>query len=140
MMPCTRLYVDPTEFLMVQARENILLSLLKKQRENMRGHSSLFLIITPKDNTQAFKKAENKHLKRQETGYEGHFSSLYVIIELSPTPHWTCPIHLTPPRYPTYYSYLLCSIPLSPLIGIGSTMMKISIIAPLLHICKQGGQ
>ena len=39
----------------------------------MRGDNSFLIIITAKDNTQAFKKAEKKHSKRQETGSEGHF-------------------------------------------------------------------
>ena len=39
---------------------------------------------TSKDNMQAYQKAENKHSKMQETGYEGHLSALYVIIELHP--------------------------------------------------------
>ena len=51
----------------------------------MRGRTSLFIIITSKDNTKAFKKAGNKHSNRQKTGSKGNFSALYVIIE-SPHP------------------------------------------------------
>ena len=46
----------------------------------MRGYNSLFVIITSKYSKHAFKKAENKHSKRQKNRPEGGFSSLYVII------------------------------------------------------------
>ena len=97
MMSCTRLYVDPTATQMGQARKKRLLGLLKQWRENMRRHNSFLIRITPKDNTQAFKHAENKHSKSQETGHEGHFSALYVIIEVPPCPPWTCPLPPSPP-------------------------------------------
>ena len=143
MMPCTRLYVYPKIFLMVQVREKRLLGLLKQQRENMRGNSSLFIIITPKDNTQAFKKLENKHLKRQETGYKGHLLSLYVIIEVSPTPPCTCLINPTPPDIQPLPSPSSFHPP--PLVGVGPTIMTIVFIAhptppPPLPVYRQGGQ
>ena len=50
----------------------------------MRGHDSLFIIITSKDNKQAHKKAENKNSKRQVNGSERNLSSPYVIIEVTP--------------------------------------------------------
>ena len=74
----------------------------------MRGHNSFIFIITPKDNTQAFKKAENKHSKSHETGSEGHSSALYVIIEVSPPPPWTCTLQSpTPHPIPIYKLFLL---------------------------------
>ena len=57
MMPCTILYVNPTEALIIQARKRILLSLLKKLRENMREKNQLFNTIISKYNKQAFNKA-----------------------------------------------------------------------------------
>ena len=96
-MPCTRFYVGPTAAPIGQAKKNRLLGLLEQRWENMRGHNPFLIIITPKDNTQAFKKAENKHSKNQEIGSEGHFSALYVIIEVSPPPTWAYPLHPTPP-------------------------------------------
>ena len=69
MIPCTTLYVDTTAAPTVQARKKRLLGLLKQLRENMRGDNSFLIVITPKDNTQPSKKAENKHSKIQETGY-----------------------------------------------------------------------
>ena len=80
MIPCTRLYSYPTSSPMIQASKKRLLGLLSYQWENMRGHNSFLINITPKDNIQAIKKAENKHPKRQENGSEGHLSVLYFII------------------------------------------------------------
>ena len=65
MMPCNIFDVNPTADLMIQARKNRLLSLIKQLLENMRGGNSLFIIITSKENMQASKKAENKHSNRQ---------------------------------------------------------------------------
>ena len=96
-MSCIRLYVEPTEDLMSQERKKRLLGLLKQWIENMRGHNSLFIVITSKDNPQEFQKAENKYSKSQETILEGNISTLYIIIEDSPTPPWICPLHTTPP-------------------------------------------
>ena len=86
MMLCTRIYVDHTAAPMGQVRKKRLLSLLKQWLENMRGHNSLFIVITPNDNMQAFNKAENKHSKRQDNGSEGRLSALYAIIEFPPPP------------------------------------------------------
>ena len=66
MMPCTILYVNPTEALIIQARKRILLSLLKKLRENMREKNQLFNTIISKYNKQAFNKAFKKHSMRQK--------------------------------------------------------------------------
>ena len=63
----------------------------------MRRQNLFLIIITPKYNTQAFKNSENKHSKSQETGYEGHFSALYVIIEVPPLPPWKSPLPPSPP-------------------------------------------
>ena len=49
MMSYTRLYVDPTETLMYQARKMRLLSLLKEWCENMRGQNSSNIISNKKD-------------------------------------------------------------------------------------------
>ena len=57
MIPCARLYVDPTLALMSQAMEKRIPGLLKQQLENTRGQNSLFIMITSKDNMQPFKKA-----------------------------------------------------------------------------------
>ena len=73
MMSYTRLYVEPTEALMGQARRKRLLSLLKQRRENMRGYNSFFIIAISKDRKQSFKKAENKHSKRQTYGPKRNF-------------------------------------------------------------------
>ena len=62
----------------------------------MRGHNSFLIIITPKVNISSFKKSEKKHSKIRETGSEGYFSALYVIIDSpSPTP-LTCYTHYIP--------------------------------------------
>ena len=66
---------------------------------NMRGGGgSLFIFIRTKDSNKAFKNAENKYSKRQKTESEGHFSALYVIIEVLITPTWTCNLHPTSPN------------------------------------------
>ena len=96
-MSCTRLYVYPAASSIGQASKSIILGLLKHWWENMRGGTSFIIIITSKDNTRALKKTEDKYSKIQETGSEGHFSSLYVIIEVSPPPPWECPLHPIPP-------------------------------------------
>ena len=80
MMLCTRLYVEPTEALLGQARKKNLLSILKQQREDTRGHNDSFITITSKDNKQASRKAENKQSKRKETGSEGNLSTVNVIM------------------------------------------------------------
>ena len=61
-------------------------------KENEGAHF-IFFIITSKDSKQAFIKAENNNSKRGGTGYEGHMSALYVIIEVSPPPPWKFPLH-----------------------------------------------
>ena len=44
MIPCARLYVDPTLALMSQAMEKRIPGLLKQQLENTRGQNSLFIM------------------------------------------------------------------------------------------------
>ena len=80
MMSCARLYVDPSAAPMVQARKKRLLGLLNQWRKSTRGYNSFLIIITSKDNSPEFKKAENKHSKSQETIPEGNLSALCVII------------------------------------------------------------
>ena len=58
MMSYTRLYVDATADLMIQARKKSLQILLYQWLENIRGNNSFIIIIEPKDNTHSFKKAE----------------------------------------------------------------------------------
>ena len=123
---------------MVQEGNKRPLSLLNHQRENMRGYSLLFIIITSKGSKQSFKKAENKYSKIHRTGSEGNFSSLCVIIEVYPSPPWTCPIHYIPPppQFTTSSSSLLCSITLPPIVDIGTMIMMITIAVfpPPLHL------
>ena len=131
MIPCTRLYVYPTATPMGQASKNKPSGLRKKWWENIRGNNSFLIIITPKDNTKAFKKSENKHSKSQEIVSDRHFSALYVIIEVSPPPAWTCPLY----HIPTYFLHIppppsVQPPPPPPLVGIGPMNMMIIIIAP----------
>ena len=97
MFSCTRPYVDTKEALMGQGRRNMLLRLLKQLLYNTRGNNSLFIIITSKYGKETSRKSEKNHPKRQKTGSEVHFSALYVIIEVYPTPFWTYHLHPTPP-------------------------------------------
>ena len=105
MIPCTIFYVETTAAMMIHASKKRLLRLIKQRQENIRGRNSLFIIITSKDDMQLFRNAENEHSKRQVSGSGGHFSPLYVIIEVTPTPPWTCTIHPTHP--PIYTLFLL---------------------------------
>ena len=60
----------------------------KPYKEVMREHegvNSFLIIITPKDNTLAFKKAEKKQSKNQETGYEGDIYMITYIAYKSPS-------------------------------------------------------
>ena len=91
----------------------------------MKGHNSFFIFITTSYNKKAFKKIEGKYSKRQKYGYEGPFSALYVLIEVLPSPHLTCPLQLLPPLF---------NFP-SPLFGIGPVMITISVITPPPSIC-----
>ena len=101
------------------------------------------IIITSKDNTQAFKKVDDMYPESQETGSEGHLSTIYVIIEVSPPPPWTCSLHPIPPNIqPISPPYSIQPPPPLP-VGIGPTMMKIIAIAPtptLRRVCRQGVQ
>ena len=60
MMPCTRLYVDPTAAPMSQARKNRLLGLLKQSQDNMRGHNSFLIIVTSKGKHKSVKKGRKQ--------------------------------------------------------------------------------
>ena len=102
-MSCTRIYVDPTDTPMRQARKSRLIILLKKLGQNTRVHNVFLIIITSKDRKQAFKKSENQHSKRQKFGSKGHFSALYDIIKVSPLPPWT----FTTPPYLQPLTHLL---------------------------------
>ena len=77
---------------------------------------------------QALKNAENRHSKRQETGSEGHFSAIYVIILLLPTPPWICPLHPIPPDIQPLLP--TSSVQSPPLFGIGPIMMMVAVIVP----------
>ena len=63
-----RLYVEPAEALMIQAKAKILLRLLKHRRDKMKGHNEIFIIIiiTSNDSKQAFKNPENCKFKKSE--------------------------------------------------------------------------
>ena len=141
-MPCTRLYLDPTTALVSQTMEKIPLIIINQQWENMRGHSSFFIITTSKDNTQSFKKAENKNSKRQETGYEGYFLALYVIIEVSPPPPWMCPLHSIPPDIKPLPPPSSVQFPFPHLLGLVPWWWRRRHPPPppLLHIFIQGGK
>ena len=138
-MQCARLYVKPTAAPMGQARENIILGLLKQWWENMRGHNLFLIIIKLKYNTQAYKKAGNKQSKSQETGSEGNFSSLYVMIEVSPPPPWTFPLHPTPPISNLFLLTPLSNSPHPPSLVLGpwwsSSLSSSS--PPLLPVFRQ---
>ena len=71
MIPCTIFYVETTAAMMIHASKKRLLRLIKQRQENIRGRNSLFIIITSKDNTQAFKILENKHSKRKKLDLKG---------------------------------------------------------------------
>ena len=58
---------------MSQANAKSLLKLLKHRRDNMRGHNSLFIIITSNDSKQAFKNPE-KIIQRGVTVVSIHAS------------------------------------------------------------------
>ena len=59
----------------------------------MRGHNSLCIIRTSKDSKWESKEAE--------TLYGGHLSAIYVIIEVSPSHTWMCPLHTISPDIKT---------------------------------------
>ena len=67
------------------------------------------------------KKAENYHSKRQKIGSNAHFPALYVIINVSPNPPCTCPIHTFNPNFKTLTP--LFNPP--PPVGIGTKHSKI---------------
>ena len=109
-MTCIRLYVEPTEAMIVQASKSMLLSLLKQWWEKNRRRNTLFIIIKSNNSKQVLNKAWNNHSKRQKTGSEGHFSSLYFIIEVSPSPS----LDMSSPSYPPQSSIYSSSLHSSP--------------------------
>ena len=140
MIPWTITYEDPTAAPMGQESKNRILGLLNQWWDNTMENISLLIIITPKDNTQALRKAENKHSKSRDTGSEGHLSALYIIIEVYPPPllgHvlsvltpmisnlFLLPPMLTPPPSLGLVPWALLSLPPPP---------------PLLRVRKKGGQ
>ena len=97
MMPCTRIYVDPTAALMIKKRKKRPSNPSKTVMKKIKGQSSFFIIMTSKDNTLALKNSENRHSTRQDTRSEGHFLVLYIITDLKPPPCWTFPFNPFPP-------------------------------------------
>ena len=97
MMSNTRLYVEPTEALMGQARKKRLLILLKQQQENMKGLHFILYHSNIKVQEASIQKGRKQAFQEAETGSEGHLLALYVIIEFSHPHNYKCTIHSTPP-------------------------------------------
>ena len=117
----TRLYVDPTKALMGQSSKKRLISLPNKKLYNMRGYSSLFIIITSKDSKQSFKKSV---LDLNSISQHSMLSWNY------PPPPLLLGRFLsirTPPP-PISNLFLLGSITLPPLVGIGTILITTVVV------------
>ena len=115
-MSYTRLCVESTESPMGHARKRRILSFLMELSENTRRQNSLLIIITTKNDKQAFKKSENSIQRGRKLDLKGIYqhsmlSLNYTLFLLAIVLYMLSP--------PISNLFLLCSVPPPPLIGIG---------------------
>ena len=85
-----------------------------REHEGAQFIYSYYNITGYQSSNQSFNKEENKHPKRQNNGYEGHYSELYVIIEFSPPNTYPCPLHPITPNIQPLIPPLSVQLLLSP--------------------------
>ena len=124
-MSCTRLYVDPTEALVIQSSKYRLIC-LQSSDQKIGEVKIQYLSLSYQRMAMKNSKRQKETFKEAENWIRRVFLSTFCYHQKFPSYSFyvSFPSYAPPPQSPTYFYSLLFSVSLTPLIGIGTMIIK----------------